>query len=125
MTPPAVVFDLDGVLLDSETAWTRAETRLFERYGRTYGADEKRLLIGGPLGETAEELERLLAPPWTAPASTRRSTRWWPATRWRTRSRPRTCTWRPAGASALRPTAPWPSRTLRVAPRRPARPACS
>ena len=63
MTPPAVVFDLDGVLLDSETAWTRAETRLFERYGRTYGADEKRLLIGGSLGETAEELERLLERP--------------------------------------------------------------
>src|ERR687891_732772 len=66
MTPPAVVFDLDGVLLDSETAWTRAETRLFERYGRTYGADEKRLLIGGSLGETAEELERLLARPGTS-----------------------------------------------------------
>src|ERR687891_406630 len=63
MTPPAVVFDLDGVLLDSESAWTRAETRLFERYGRTYGADEKRLLIGGSLGETAEELERLLERP--------------------------------------------------------------
>src|ERR671919_111155 len=63
MTPPAVVFDLDGVLLDSETAWTRAETRLFERHGRTYGADEKRLLIGGSLGETAEELERLLERP--------------------------------------------------------------
>lgn len=58
-----MVFDLDGVLLDSETAWTRAETRLFARYGRTYGAEEKRLLIGGSLEETASELERLLERP--------------------------------------------------------------
>ncbi|HYZ11895.1 MAG TPA: HAD family phosphatase, partial [Actinomycetota bacterium] len=60
---PAVVFDLDGVLLDSEAAWTRAETRLFERYGHAYGEEEKRLLIGGSLGETAEEVERLLERP--------------------------------------------------------------
>jgi len=60
---PPVVFDCDGVLLDSETAWTRAETRLFARYGRTYGDEEKRLLIGGSLGETAEELERMLERP--------------------------------------------------------------
>ncbi len=58
-----MVFDLDGVLLESETAWTRAETRLFARYGRTYGAEEKRLLIGGSLEETATELERLLDRP--------------------------------------------------------------
>jgi HAD superfamily hydrolase (TIGR01509 family) len=66
MTLPAVVFDLDGVLLDSEMAWTRAETRLFARYGRAYGDEEKRLLIGGSLGETAEELERLLERPGTS-----------------------------------------------------------
>ena len=54
---------MDGVLLDSEAAWTRAETRLFERYGRPYGAEEKRLLIGGSLEETAAELEGLLERP--------------------------------------------------------------
>jgi HAD superfamily hydrolase (TIGR01509 family) len=57
---PAVVFDCDGVLLDSEAAWTRAETRLFARYGKTYGAEEKRLLIGGSLPETGRALEELL-----------------------------------------------------------------
>lgn len=57
---PAVVFDCDGVLLDSEAAWTRAETRLFARYGKTYGAEEKRLLIGGSLPETGRALEGLL-----------------------------------------------------------------
>lgn len=54
---------MDGILLDSEAAWTRAETRLFGRYGRTYGIEEKRLLIGGSLVETARELERLLGRP--------------------------------------------------------------
>ncbi|MGH2545312.1 MAG: HAD family hydrolase [Actinomycetota bacterium] len=60
---PAVVFDCDGVLLDSEKAWTRAETRLFARYGRTYGIEEKLLLIGGSLEETAGALEDLLDRP--------------------------------------------------------------
>jgi HAD superfamily hydrolase (TIGR01509 family) len=60
---PAVVFDCDGVLLDSETAWTRAETRLFARYGKSYGVEEKRLLIGGSLEETAGALEGLLERP--------------------------------------------------------------
>jgi HAD superfamily hydrolase (TIGR01509 family) len=60
---PPIVFDCDGVLLNSETAWTRAETRLFARYGRTYGIEEKRLLIGGSLEETAGELERILDRP--------------------------------------------------------------
>jgi HAD superfamily hydrolase (TIGR01509 family) len=60
---PAIVFDCDGVLLDSETAWTRAETRLFARYGKAYGVEEKRLLIGGSLEETAGALEELLDRP--------------------------------------------------------------
>jgi HAD superfamily hydrolase (TIGR01509 family) len=51
---PPVVFDCDGVLLDTEAAWTRAETTLFARYGRSYGPEEKRLLIGGSLAATGE-----------------------------------------------------------------------
>jgi HAD superfamily hydrolase (TIGR01509 family) len=54
------VFDLDGVLLESEIAWTRAETDLFARYGQPYGDVEKRLLIGGSLADTGRTLERLL-----------------------------------------------------------------
>jgi HAD superfamily hydrolase (TIGR01509 family) len=54
---------MDGVLLDSEAAWTRAETRLFARYGKTYGVEEKRLLIGGSLQDTAVHMERLLHRP--------------------------------------------------------------
>ena len=55
-----MVFDLDGVLLESEIAWTRAETDLFARYGKHYGDVEKRLLIGGSLADTGRTLERLL-----------------------------------------------------------------
>ncbi len=44
--PAAVVFDLDGLLLDTESVWTRAEVKLFARYGRVFGPDEKRRLIG-------------------------------------------------------------------------------
>jgi HAD superfamily hydrolase (TIGR01509 family) len=56
----AIVFDCDGVLLDTEAAWTRAETTLFARYGRSYGPEDKRLLIGGSLADTGRALERLL-----------------------------------------------------------------
>jgi HAD superfamily hydrolase (TIGR01509 family) len=63
---PAVVFDLDGVLLESEIAWTRAETDLFARYGQPYGDVEKRLLIGGSLADTGRTLERLLVADRTA-----------------------------------------------------------
>jgi HAD superfamily hydrolase (TIGR01509 family) len=57
---PSIVFDCDGVLLDTEAAWTRAETRLFSQYGRSYGPQDKRLLIGGSLAATGRALERLL-----------------------------------------------------------------
>ena len=32
--PDAVIFDNDGLLLDTEQAWTRAELTLFERHAR-------------------------------------------------------------------------------------------
>ena len=45
--PPAgVVFDCDGLLLDTEECWTRGETELFARYGREFTPDHKRLLLG-------------------------------------------------------------------------------
>src|SRR5439155_14760520 len=58
--PAAVVFDLDGLLLDTETVWTRAETALFAQYGRTFGPAEKRRLIGTSGATAARILEDLL-----------------------------------------------------------------
>jgi HAD superfamily hydrolase (TIGR01509 family) len=52
--PAAVVFDNDGLLLDTEEAWTRAEQRLFA------GLGHKRILIGSSRTMAAAKLEVLL-----------------------------------------------------------------
>lgn len=44
--PQAIVFDNDGMLLDTEESWSRAEGRLFARYGRSFGREHKRALMG-------------------------------------------------------------------------------
>jgi HAD superfamily hydrolase (TIGR01509 family) len=59
----AIVFDNDGLLLDTEQAWTRAETELFERHGHTFTADHKRELIGTSRQQSAVKLERILGRP--------------------------------------------------------------
>lgn len=45
-TPTAVVFDCDGLLMDTETCWTVAETAVFARRGLGFGPEEKALLLG-------------------------------------------------------------------------------
>jgi HAD superfamily hydrolase (TIGR01509 family) len=59
----AVVFDNDGLLLDTEEAWTRAERDLFERHGRSFTMDHKRTLIGSSRSEAATKLEAMLGLP--------------------------------------------------------------
>jgi HAD superfamily hydrolase (TIGR01509 family) len=44
--PDAVVFDNDGLLLDTESVWTRAEQDLFERHGIEFTPEHKRELVG-------------------------------------------------------------------------------
>lgn len=63
MSPSAVLFDNDGLLLDTEILWTRAEVVLFERRGETFTMDHKRDLIGssGPAAEA--KVERMLGLP--------------------------------------------------------------
>jgi HAD superfamily hydrolase (TIGR01509 family) len=61
MAPPkAVVFDNDGLLLDTEEAWTRAERTLFARRGREFTSEHKRILIGSSRSLAAEKLEAIL-----------------------------------------------------------------
>ncbi len=60
MPEPPVVFDCDGLLLETEVGWSRAETTLFARYGREYGPDDKRLTIGKSLPEAARIFAELL-----------------------------------------------------------------
>jgi HAD superfamily hydrolase (TIGR01509 family) len=61
--PQAVVFDCDGLLLDTETAWTRAETELFARHGHTFTMDHKRDMIGSSHTVAAAKLEAWLEQP--------------------------------------------------------------
>lgn len=61
--PSAVVFDNDGLLLDTEEAWTRAERTLFARVGRTFTMAHKRTLIGSSRSMAAVKLESMLERP--------------------------------------------------------------
>jgi HAD superfamily hydrolase (TIGR01509 family) len=61
--PAGVVFDVDGLLLDTEESWTEAERALFARYRRRFGPDEKRLLLGTSFENGGRLLERLLGQP--------------------------------------------------------------
>lgn len=67
--PPfaAVIFDNDGLLLDTEEAWTRAEETLFARRDRVWTTEHKRSLIGasGPVAEA--KLEGMLDLPGAGP----------------------------------------------------------
>ena len=58
--PDAVVFDNDGLLLDTESVWTRAEADIFERYGAEFTTEHKRELVGTSAGVAASRLERWL-----------------------------------------------------------------
>src|SRR2546423_4513815 len=64
--PAAVVFDCDGLLVDSETLWTRAETELFRRHGRAFTLDDKKALLGTGWLAGGRVLERLLDRPGAA-----------------------------------------------------------
>jgi HAD superfamily hydrolase (TIGR01509 family) len=55
-----VVFDNDGLLLDTEDAWTRAEETLFARRGRVFTVEHKRSLIGTARVAAAMKLEAML-----------------------------------------------------------------
>jgi HAD superfamily hydrolase (TIGR01509 family) len=61
--PAAAVFDNDGLLLDTEGAWTRAEEKLFERYGSTFTPEHKRQLIGTSHLLAVQTLEAMLGRP--------------------------------------------------------------
>jgi len=62
-TPTAVVFDNDGLLLDTESVWTRAERDLFERRGLEFTPVDKRELVGTSAEIAGGILERRLGEP--------------------------------------------------------------
>jgi HAD superfamily hydrolase (TIGR01509 family) len=62
-SPQAVIFDNDGLLLDTEDAWTRAEETLFARRGREFTLEHKRSMIGSARAAAAKKLEAMLELP--------------------------------------------------------------
>jgi HAD superfamily hydrolase (TIGR01509 family) len=63
VAPAAVVFDNDGLLLDTESVWTRAEEDLFERRGADFTPADKRELVGTSAAIAGGVLERRLGEP--------------------------------------------------------------
>src|SRR3954454_5255024 len=61
--PDAVVFDNDGLLLDTESVWTRAEEDLFERRRREFTPADKLELVGTSAEIAGRVLERRLGEP--------------------------------------------------------------
>lgn len=58
-SPPfaAVVFDNDGLLMDTEVVWTVAEERFFTQHGKTFTQEHKKAIIGS----SGDRAARLLA----------------------------------------------------------------
>lgn len=58
-----VVFDMDGLLLDTELLWHEAETELFARRGAEFTWDDKMEVIGTSFAHTADYFARRLGLP--------------------------------------------------------------
>lgn len=52
----AVAFDCDGLLVDTEVCWTRAEAAMFTRHGLAYTAEVKAQLIGTTMDWTVARM---------------------------------------------------------------------
>ncbi len=61
--PLAVVFDNDGLLLDTEPCWTSAQEALFRSRGQVFDLAAKHALVGTSPRTAAPILERLLTQP--------------------------------------------------------------
>ncbi|HUG94845.1 MAG TPA: HAD family phosphatase [Pleomorphomonadaceae bacterium] len=65
----AVVFDMDGLLLDTEVVWQAAEEQLFAAHGAVFTREDKMAVIGTSFDLTARYFaERLGQPPEQGPA---------------------------------------------------------
>jgi HAD superfamily hydrolase (TIGR01509 family) len=59
----AVIFDMDGLLLDTELLWHSAEVELFRRHGGEFTWDDKMAVIGTSYAATAVYVARRLGRP--------------------------------------------------------------
>jgi HAD superfamily hydrolase (TIGR01509 family) len=59
----AVVFDMDGLLLDTEVLWQRAEAELFRRHGAEYSIADALAVMGTSFDVTARYFAQRLGKP--------------------------------------------------------------
>ncbi|MDQ1551894.1 MAG: hypothetical protein QOD50_1316 [Actinomycetota bacterium] len=63
----AIVFDCDGLLLDTEPAWTVGETAVFAENGFDFGPEQKRLVIGKSISESTGLMAEYFGRPGAGP----------------------------------------------------------
>jgi HAD superfamily hydrolase (TIGR01509 family) len=63
MRPAAALFDNDGLTLNTEPAWTRAEITLFAQHDQEFTMEHKRELLGTAPATSAIKLEQMLGRP--------------------------------------------------------------
>ena len=59
----AVMFDMDGLLVDSEPLWFEAETAIMTRMGSPWGPADQQHLIGGSLARSTAYMQGKAAEP--------------------------------------------------------------
>lgn len=57
--PGAVIFDCDGILLDTEVAWAEVQAAVFTRHGLSFDHHDQRRLMGWSARDLAHEVVRL------------------------------------------------------------------
>jgi HAD superfamily hydrolase (TIGR01509 family) len=66
--PAAVVFDCDGLLMNTEPCWSVAETEVFNRRGLGFGPEQKAMVIGKTLAAAGELMAEAFGEPGQGPA---------------------------------------------------------
>jgi HAD superfamily hydrolase (TIGR01509 family) len=56
----AVFFDMDGLLVDSETLWLEAETELMSEFGYQWSTSDQAFSLGGPLDRVGNYMSDLI-----------------------------------------------------------------
>lgn len=56
----AILFDMDGLFIDSEPAWHAAETEMMRGYGYDWQAADQLQCLGGPLSRVSEYMSSCL-----------------------------------------------------------------
>ena len=59
MSMQAVLFDMDGTLINSEPYWLIAETELMSRYGHKWSDEDQAYCLGGPLPKVGAYMSKL------------------------------------------------------------------